>query len=87
MNEAAAGSRRSVFNAAERLLESVRDIQGRTSLQSDTTSPPAKGPMKGTSDPHRLALRMPKLYRDQRKRMALADLHICGGPVVGNGSC
>jgi len=43
--------------------------------------------MKGVSDPHRLALRMPKLYRDQRKRMALADLHICGGPVVDNGSC
>ena len=87
MKEAAAGSRRSVLRRRERSLESVRDIQGRTSLQSDTTSPPAKGPMKGVSDPHRLALRMPKLYRDQRKRMALADLHICGGPVVGNGSC
>ena len=43
--------------------------------------------MKGVSDPHRLALRMPKLYRDQRKRMALADLHIGGSPVVGIGSC
>jgi hypothetical protein len=87
MNEAAAGSRRGFLAAAKHLLGSVRDIQGRTSLQSDTTSPPAKGPMKGTSLWHFLALRMPKLHCDQRKRMALADLHIGGSPVVGIGSC
>ena len=43
--------------------------------------------MKGNSDPHRLALRMPKLHRDQRTRVALGNLFIGGGPVVGNGSC
>ena len=87
MKEAAAGSRCGFLAAAKHLLGSVRDIQGRTSLQSDTTSPPAKDPMKGTSDPHRLALRMPKLHRDQRARVARRDLFMGGGPVVGNGSC
>ena len=43
--------------------------------------------MKGVSDPHRLALRMPKLHRDQRARVARRDLFMGGGPVVGNGSC
>ena len=43
--------------------------------------------MKGAPLWHFLALRMPKLHRDQRTRVARRELFIGGGPVVDNGSC